>query len=71
VLDANGENLRVKLREITIQGGAPHAFVLIEADKYHRLTLVEGPGCYACVYSHRVPEGDVTPEYTGWPPAYG
>lgn len=64
------EPARVKLREVTIRGGAPHSFLLIEADKYHVLTLMEGPGTYACVYSHRVPDGDVTPEYTGWNKAY-
>lgn len=64
------EGQRVKLREVTIRGGAPGAFVLIEADKMHTLTLLEGPGCYACVYSHRTPEGDVTTEYTGWNAAY-
>jgi hypothetical protein len=62
--------LRVKLREITIKGGAPGSFVLIEADKMHTLTLLEGPGTYACIYSHRTHDGDVTPEYTGWHPAY-
>lgn len=60
----------IKLREVTIRGGSPHSFLLIEADKHHTLTLIEGPGCYSCVYSHRTPEGDVTPEYTGWNDAY-
>lgn len=69
-LDEFGDPLRVKLREVTIRGGAPHAFLLIEADKMHTMTLLEGPGCYACVYSHRIPEGDVTSEYTGWHQAY-
>lgn len=64
------EQARVKLREVTIRGGAPHSFILIEADKYHTLTLLEGPGTYACVYSHRTHDGDVTPEYTGWNKAY-
>lgn len=70
LLDANGRPQRVKLREVTIRGGAPHAFLLIDADKYHTLTLLEGPGCYACLFSHRTTEGEVTPEYTGWHAAY-
>lgn len=63
--------VRVKLREVTIKGGHPHSHLLIEAGIYHRLTLLEGPGCYTCVYSHRLPDGEVTEEYTGWARAYG
>jgi hypothetical protein len=61
---------RVKLREVTIRGGSVHPFLLIQAGVEHRLTCLEGPGTYFCVYSHRTPEGDVTPEYNGWNDAY-
>lgn len=63
--------VRVKLREVTIQGGYPHSHLLIEAGLFHRLTLLEGPGTYTCIYSHRTPDGEVTEEYTGWARAYG
>lgn len=64
------EPVRQFVREIVIQGGFPHAWLLIEAQLEHRLELLEGPGCYACVYSHRTPDGDVTEQYTGWAKAY-
>lgn len=57
--------------KVIIRGGTPGARLLIKADVKHELKCLQGPGCYACVYSHRTPAGDVTPEYTGWDAAYG
>jgi hypothetical protein len=70
--DASGKKVPAKqfVREVIVQGGHPHAWLLIEAGLEHKLELIEGFGCYACVYSHRTPDGDVTEEYTGWAKAY-
>jgi hypothetical protein len=70
MLDEQSKPLTHKVRERIIQAGKPFAWFLIEATMFHTLTLLEGPGCYACVYSHRVEDGDVTPEYNGWHDAY-
>lgn len=60
-----------KISDVTIQGGTPGARIGIEADMKHRFELLEGPGHYQCIYSHRDPEdGRVVEEYTGWHEAY-
>lgn len=58
------------IMDVQVRGGTPGARLLIRANDRHRLTLLEGPGNYACVYSHRVPNGEVVPEWTGWMHAY-
>ena len=58
------------IASVKVRGGTPGARLLIEANRKHRLELLQGPGCYACVYSHRTPEGDVITEYNGWHSAY-
>lgn len=63
--------LLAKIDEVTFLGGMPRAWYKIAADKHHKLTLMEGWGVYVCANSERVPTGDVTPEHTGWGPAYG
>lgn len=69
-LDAKGLQKYHKLRSVKIRGGAPGSFLLIEADKRHRLELLEGPGLYMCVFSHYTPDGELSEEYTGWHEAY-
>lgn len=60
-----------KVSETTIRGGSPGAWLPIEADMKHRFELLEGPGCYMCVYAHRVPEtGEVVKEFNAWRDAY-
>ncbi len=54
-----------------VEGGHPGSRLLIRANIKHRLEVLRGPACYACVYSHRTPDGEVVEEYTGWHGAYG
>lgn len=67
--EESGDPKLVKLREITLTAG-PHNWALIEASCWHSITCMSETASYACVYSHRIPDGDVTPEYTGWHDAY-
>lgn len=59
------------LMKVELEGGTPGARLLIRADNWHRLTLLPGPkGCYVCIYPHRLENGDISVDYTGWEGAY-
>lgn len=45
-------------------------WVLIKAERVHRITALEDDSRGHCLYANRTPQGDVVQEYTGWPPAY-
>ena len=44
--------------------------VLIAAGVEHTLIALEDNSVYLCIYSHRLPQGDVVQRYTGWIDAY-
>jgi quercetin dioxygenase-like cupin family protein len=44
--------------------------LLIKAECYHTLTALEHQTGYHCIYSHRLPTGEITERYTGWADAY-
>lgn len=67
--DTDGEPLWVETDRRIVK---PGNWLGIEADCRHGFKLLEGPGQYHCVYSHRDPDtGEVIEEYNGWSDAYG
>lgn len=66
--DEQGNGLWVETHRRKI---APGGYVLIEADCRHGFILLEGPGEYHCIYSHRDPDThEVIEHYNGWSDAY-
>jgi hypothetical protein len=43
---------------------------LVKAEERHEITALEDNSEFACIYSHRTPQGDVVQAYSGWDRAY-
>ena len=44
--------------------------LLIKAGVRHNITALLPNTTYNCIYSHRLPQGEITQQYTGWQDAY-
>ena len=47
-----------------------HNWVLVKAGIQHRLTALMDDSLYHCIYSHRIPSGEIVEEYDGWMGGY-
>jgi hypothetical protein len=69
ILDGDGKETGgwVELPVLQIQGGGPRSIVPIPANMKHKFILLQGPGFYRCVFSHRDMDGNIvegTQHYT-------
>lgn len=77
IVDAYGVHLKdgdgkLMYHALPPQIAKPGSFFGIEAQLRHRFELLEGPGMYLCIYTHKDPDsGAQVMEYNGWGDAYG